>query len=257
MCELSTADGFAEINECVGDMIKYMANEPSVGLFYIQQHVQNAVPNVINLKNDVIEKSREINLHTEDLEDSIMAVGSMKEFGISIAEEMSIDIRNTLALMSLKQPRRGLIHHTSSGFQLGSTSPWAPVSWSHSTDDITGDMGKMGGYFSTVLKSAKHKAGNFKWRQLDPKESQEIPGERESYAGGQLSALAEDHGCPRPGNDEEVEELPVSSQAADEIEDEMNQNRNMLPGSDKFDEFKANREARLEEWLKDNSGKDH
>lgn len=27
-----------------------LANEPSVGLFYVQQHVQKAVPNVINLK---------------------------------------------------------------------------------------------------------------------------------------------------------------------------------------------------------------
>ena len=27
-----------------------LANEPSVGLFYVQQHVQRAVPNVINLK---------------------------------------------------------------------------------------------------------------------------------------------------------------------------------------------------------------
>lgn len=38
------------MNEGVADMIKYLANEPSVGLFFVQQHTQNAVPNLLHVK---------------------------------------------------------------------------------------------------------------------------------------------------------------------------------------------------------------
>uniref|UniRef100_A0A1J3DZ52 Protein MEF2BNB-like protein n=1 Tax=Noccaea caerulescens TaxID=107243 RepID=A0A1J3DZ52_NOCCA len=83
----STVDGFAEINESLAEMIKYITNEPSVGLYYIQQHVRNAAPNVLNLNNTVLEKSRETLLHTEDLDDSIAMVKSMKECGSPIADD--------------------------------------------------------------------------------------------------------------------------------------------------------------------------
>ncbi|GMQ07530.1 hypothetical protein CsSME_00051683 [Camellia sinensis var. sinensis] len=36
MHELSTVDGFVEVTESLAEMIKYVANEPSVGLFYVQ-----------------------------------------------------------------------------------------------------------------------------------------------------------------------------------------------------------------------------
>ena len=48
----SHVDGFVEISNCLAEMIKYAANEPSAGLFFIQHHTQNAVPNVIKLKNN-------------------------------------------------------------------------------------------------------------------------------------------------------------------------------------------------------------
>ncbi|KAL6006686.1 hypothetical protein ACLOJK_032179 [Asimina triloba] len=38
------------VNECLAEMIKYIANEPSVGLFYVQQHTQNAIPNLVHIK---------------------------------------------------------------------------------------------------------------------------------------------------------------------------------------------------------------
>ncbi|CAL5439235.1 unnamed protein product [Camellia sinensis] len=124
MHEFSTVDGFVEVTESLAEMIKYVANEPLVGLFYVQQHTQNAVPNLINLKNNVMEKSRELTLHTEDLEDSITMVRSMKDCGFPIADEMIGDIKKSLAIISTKQPKRGLIHNPSSGFQMGRTSSW-------------------------------------------------------------------------------------------------------------------------------------
>lgn len=38
------------VNEGLTDMIKYLANEPSVGLFFVQQHTQNAVPNLLHIR---------------------------------------------------------------------------------------------------------------------------------------------------------------------------------------------------------------
>ncbi|KAM7526867.1 hypothetical protein LguiA_016769 [Lonicera macranthoides] len=96
----STINCFMEIIEKIAEMIKYVANEPSVGLFYVQQHTQNAVPNLINLKNNVEENFRGMTLHTEDLEDSISMVRSMKESGIPIADEMGKDIRKSLAIIA-------------------------------------------------------------------------------------------------------------------------------------------------------------
>ncbi|KAL7168624.1 hypothetical protein ACSBR2_038960 [Camellia fascicularis] len=84
MHEFFTVDGFVEVTESLAEMIKYVANEPSVGLFYVQQHNQYAVPNLINLMNNVMEKSRELTLHTEDLEDSITMVRSMKDCGVHL-----------------------------------------------------------------------------------------------------------------------------------------------------------------------------
>ncbi|KAI3695920.1 hypothetical protein L1987_78925 [Smallanthus sonchifolius] len=107
--EYSPVDGFVEISEGLGSMIKSLANEPSVGLFYVQQHAHNAVPNVVNLRNNIVAKSREISLHTEDSEDSIMmVVRSMTDYGLPIVDDMIKDIRKSLAIMSSKQPRKEL-----------------------------------------------------------------------------------------------------------------------------------------------------
>ena len=74
----STVDGFVEITESLMDMIKFIANEPSAGLFYVQQHTHTAVPNLINLTSKTEGKSRQVTLHTAD---SIVMVRSMKECG--------------------------------------------------------------------------------------------------------------------------------------------------------------------------------
>lgn len=116
----SHVDGFVEISNCLAEMIKYAANEPSAGLFFIQHHTQNAVPNVIKLKNNIIDKSHETTLHTEDLEDSVSMVRSMKECGFPIADEMIGDIKKSLAMMTTKHPKGRLIHRSTSYFQTDS-----------------------------------------------------------------------------------------------------------------------------------------
>ncbi|GMH11246.1 hypothetical protein Nepgr_013087 [Nepenthes gracilis] len=222
MYDFSAADGFVELSECMGEMIKYVANEPSVGLYYIQQHAQHAVPNAISLKNNVIKNSRETILHTEDLEDSITIVRSMKECGVPIANEMIGDIKRSLGIMSTKQPIRGLIQQPRLIFQIGGrNSSWGPATWGRNAGSVMQDSEKMGSYLSGVFKSAKQKVGNLKWPQIDLKELRDIKGEvLVSYPDTRISASAGSTSSSKP--DEEPEELPLSSQILDEIEEDNN-----------------------------------
>uniref|UniRef100_A0A1J3HGK4 Protein MEF2BNB-like protein n=1 Tax=Noccaea caerulescens TaxID=107243 RepID=A0A1J3HGK4_NOCCA len=224
MHEFSTVDGFAEINESLAEMIKYIANEPSVGLYYIQQHVRNAALNVLNLNNSVLEKSRETLLHTQDLDDSIAMVKSMKECGSPIADEMIGDIKNSLAIMSSKQPRRGVIVNNAAA-----ASPWSRSSSMLTTtrgSDYSQDNSEGSNYFTSVFKSAKEKASNIKWPQLDFIE-------------------------------QKVESSPnVESNELEEGEEEeqvLSKGEHMVETT-KFEEFKAGKEASLKAWLGDVDG---
>ncbi|XP_010517254.1 PREDICTED: BLOC-1-related complex subunit 8 homolog [Camelina sativa] len=223
MHEFSTVDGFAEINESLAEMIKYIANEPSVGLYYIQQHVRNAAPNVLNLNTNVLEKSRETGLHTEDLEDSIAMVKSMRECGSPIADDMIGDIKNSLSIMSSKQPRRGVI--------LSSTNPWSrstSITTTSRGSDYSQDISESNNLFTSVFKTAKEKASNIKWPQLDFKEQK-----------------AESN-----PNDVESNELKEEG----EEEEEVSGKGEHIVETTKFEEFKAGKEASLKAWLGDMDG---
>ncbi|KAE8708994.1 BTB/POZ domain-containing protein [Hibiscus syriacus] len=174
----SDVDGFVEITESLAEMIKFGANEPSVGLFYIQQHTENAVPNLVNLHDHVVEESHQVILHIEDSEDSITMVRSMKE--------CELDSSN---------------------------------------------------YFSTVIK---------------------VHDTKSNCTIGPLSvASASTSSIP----DTEADELPVSSQMAnalnqedkkEETEDDVKVPHHNLSF---YDDFKAEKEAKLEQWLQGSEGK--
>lgn len=44
-CDLSVT-----VQNSITDMVKDVANEPSVGLYFVQQHVHKAVPGLLSLK---------------------------------------------------------------------------------------------------------------------------------------------------------------------------------------------------------------
>uniref|UniRef100_A0A2P2JL20 Uncharacterized protein LOC105130723 isoform X1 n=1 Tax=Rhizophora mucronata TaxID=61149 RepID=A0A2P2JL20_RHIMU len=255
MSEFSTVDGFVELSECLAEMIKYVANEPSVGLFYVQHHAQNVAPNVIGLRKNVVEKSRDTILHTEDLGDSITVMKSMKECGLSIADEMARDIRKSLAVMSTKQPRRGLIQNPTSDFWTGKASSWGTAAWSHNGIFPKHDSKRMSNYFSTAFRTA---ASNLKWSQPDPQYLAAAEFEKPvSYPHPSRSVASTSISSSLP--DMEVDELPLSSQASNELQldkeadhEEVDINRPpyiISSLSENHDDFKANKEAKLEEWL--------
>ncbi|RYQ92673.1 hypothetical protein Ahy_B09g098883 isoform F [Arachis hypogaea] len=241
MHEFSTVDGFVEISEGLAEIMKYVANEPSSGLFYIQHHAQNAVPNVIEAKRNIVEKSHETTLHAEDLEDSVTMVRSMKECGFSLADEMIRDIKKSLVTMTTKQPKRGLIRQSPSGSRIERTSLWGEGSEKRSN------------YLSSVFSSAKQKASSLRWPNLDTKESMDSKGEKpDMYSNLPLTVTSASTNSSLQGI--EAYELPVSSQVEDECQHQQNEDSDvnstkLLSISENYDDFKANKEAKLEEWL--------
>lgn len=254
MHEFSTVDGFVEIGDCVAEMIKCVANEPSVGLFFIQHHTQNAVPSVNKVNKNLVEKSHETTLHREDMEDSITMVRSMKKCGFPIANEMIGEIKKSLVTMTTKQPKRGFIHKLASSSQTERASFWGNTAFYAAEGNE-----KRSNYFSSVFKSAKQKASSLKWPQLDARGSIDSKGEK-PHMYPNLPSSATSASTSSSLQCTETDELPVSSQVEDESQHEQTDisdiGNKLLSGSENFDDFKADKEAKLEEWLEGTSNLD-
>ncbi|XP_039129580.1 uncharacterized protein LOC120265689 isoform X2 [Dioscorea cayenensis subsp. rotundata] len=194
-------------------MIKYLANEPSVGLFFVQQHAQTSMPYLLGVKDKVMEKIHEVTLHTEDIEDSIHVVNSMSECGLSIANDMIQDINRSLLIMSTSQPKRGLIQNPLSGFYTDrSSSNWATDSDAYAGSNQ--DDSKSGrNYISTFFNSAKQKVAGVKWSPPNkgPFESVKFEPNADSHTSNKITTSATDCGTNQNLVNVDVEELPLSS----------------------------------------------
>ncbi|KAK8934725.1 hypothetical protein KSP39_PZI014902 [Platanthera zijinensis] len=235
---LSTADGFMSVKEGVDDMIKYLANEPSVGLYFVQQHAQTSMPYLLDVKEKVVEKIHDVSLHIEDIEDSIDVVRSMTEFGYPLAEEMIKDINTSLLIVSKCQPKRGLILNATSSDQTNSSgSNAASIAF---RSNLRNDGS--GGYFSAVLNSAKQKAAGFRLPPIN------YPMKDDQLVLSPLRSPASDASAPHGA---EAEELPVSgSFEIGETRTEPLVGRISNPLRD-YGEFNNDREANFEAWLQE------
>ncbi|CAN1747557.1 hypothetical protein LINPERHAP1_LOCUS3121 [Linum perenne] len=259
----STVDGFVEITECMAEMIKYVANEPSVGLYYVQQHVQNAGPNVIKIRKNVMERSRETSLNTEDMEDSITMVRSMKECGLSIANEMINDIKKSLLIMSEKPQHKGggLASRSSSGFFTRRSSSTDLPSESDTEESVSLQDLKIPGYYiSTMFKTAREKASSFKWPQLDLKDS--LPSFSPSQFIASTSARSSPSAAFAAANGDDLDSSYQT--AAEELETDTKDEQadmssfshdNVISGPEDYEVFKATKAAKLEEWLVETTDK--
>jgi len=218
MIGFSTVEGFVVINENMGDIIRYVANEPSVGMYFIQQHAQKAVPSLIKFKTKFIKRSHEATLQNEDLEESVAITRSMKECGFPIIDEMIRDIETTLAIV-----KEGIIQQQSLSYETSGSSFWVPATWARG---IVGgpNNGEGGGsyFYNMFSRSSKDMAGNQKF-------------------------------APESGSFNQSDDTD-KLRLCNHIEGEVVGDSNVLPASNEFDEFKADKEARLEEWLKGSGG---
>ncbi|XP_006659115.2 uncharacterized protein LOC102711087 [Oryza brachyantha] len=241
---LSPADGFLCVKDGVDEMIKYVANEPSVGLYFVQQHAQASMPLLLDVKGKVAEKIHEVTLHTEDIEDSICAVRSMAEFGLPIADDMIKDINKSLKIMSKNQPKRGLIQNPSWGFQsVKSAGTWEDLD--------TTNGGSSRNYFSSMFNTAKQKASTLRWSQPDFTMKDDISEESVSSAAPGSSQVG-GHGASTP-SDAGKDDLPVSSQLLDNNTATTNESfssTDISRTAETYNKFKEEQELKLQEWLR-------
>ncbi|XP_072966377.1 uncharacterized protein [Typha angustifolia] len=250
---LSTAGGFLSVKEGVNEMIKYLANEPSVGLFFVQQHVQASAPHLLNVTDKFADKIHEVTLHTEDIEDSICSVRSMAEYGLPIADEMIKDINESLLLISTSQPKRGLLLNPRWGFQVGRSRSGLGDDSSYTIRNDQQDGGSSRGYLSAVLNSAKQKAATFRWSQTDIPKS---PSSEPPTSSADLQPLAPVVSMISTSLTE-GDVVPVSTRLLDDQSQESATVAETLHIPDMssmfvdYDKFKSEQEHKLREWLQE------
>ncbi|KAJ0964270.1 hypothetical protein J5N97_029392 [Dioscorea zingiberensis] len=255
MHDFSPVDGFMDVKEGVDEMIKYLANEPSVGLFFVQQHAQTSMPYLLGVKDKVMEKIHEVTLHTEDIEDSIHVLNSMSECGLPIAIDMIQDINRSLRIMSTSQPKKGLIQNPMSGFHTDRSSSNLSADFNYNAGSILDD-GKSGqSYISTFFNSAKQKVAGVKWAQTNKGPSESI--KCEPHASHKTTFSATDLDIHPNLVNADAEELPLSSHSVNDKLEEPEPNISNSQDDDipsmfePFDKFSSDQEAKLEKWLRE------
>lgn len=152
--------------------------------------------------------------------------------------------------MSNKQPRKGLLSGSRSGY-IGRTSSWSPATFGTNDMFPRPDGEKNGGYLSGVFKSAKQKVTNFKWPQVESMESRKSENGNLWLNPSPTSPNAKESHSTVP--EAEGEDL-LSSQEGKQLQEESQlstslSHQALLSLCKNYDELKADREAKLEEWL--------
>ncbi|KAH9317461.1 hypothetical protein KI387_019230, partial [Taxus chinensis] len=94
-------------NESLTEAIRHVANEPSLGLFFVQQHAHNSAPRLASVKNKLVDTCQEAFSCSEDMEDALNSVESLKGCGPSIIDRMIKNLDSSVSIMaSLHQHRR-------------------------------------------------------------------------------------------------------------------------------------------------------
>ncbi|BBM99171.1 BLOC-1 related complex subunit 8 [Marchantia polymorpha subsp. ruderalis] len=96
-----------EVHDTITEMMRQLANEPSVGLYFVQQHVHRAVPAMVQLKAQIVDTTQEAEYVTQDVRDALNSVKTMKECGPAVIERMMKTLDSSLPrLPSFRQTRR-------------------------------------------------------------------------------------------------------------------------------------------------------
>lgn len=307
-------EGFEEVHENISEMIKQVANEPSVGLFYVQQHVHNAVPILHEIKTKVVDTTQEEFICTEDMKDAIRSVKSMKGFGPPIIEQMIKKLNSSISLMSSMQQLKGqrqkiklqnqsillgkdnvVLTTLGSAFQTASRAAWrsrasdgqevgrevTEIGASNNQNDYEGrenlsstDVRTSNGFVQSVFKSALQRAGTLGWPSGSIDESTRQIGDRKITRGSSSEALEADVAVSNSAhNMSAMRQTSISASKTVQLENSNArtmqirsskevEGENFLPVdmllessdqalelSEDFEQFQAERAAKLEAWL--------
>jgi hypothetical protein len=58
----SSVDALQGVHDSVSELVQQVANEPSVGLYFVQQHVHKAVPGLLSVKVSILPPSLHLNI---------------------------------------------------------------------------------------------------------------------------------------------------------------------------------------------------
>ncbi|KAJ7299628.1 hypothetical protein O6H91_Y190000 [Diphasiastrum complanatum] len=168
-----------EVHDSLTEVIKQIANEPSLGLYFVQQHVHKVVPVVVSLKVQLVEETQEVVLSTEDAKDALTAVSTMKELGPSVIGKMRTILNSTISSLQDEQNVKrvqlgspfsegigqtsnvegGMASTDASGVETTTSANYkAPtiLEWHSETSSS--------GYICSAFESALQKAGNLGWK---------------------------------------------------------------------------------------------
>eukprot|EP00897_Mesotaenium_endlicherianum_P007833 jgi/Mesen1/7078/ME000369S06399 len=107
--QMKQAATIREVHDKVADIICMLANEPSVGLYYVQQHTQRAVPAVVALKTEVADTTQVAKFALEDVKEATGVVRAMKEKGSPVLRQMLRTLEHSTPLLPNLRPGYGTL----------------------------------------------------------------------------------------------------------------------------------------------------
>ncbi|CAM6087708.1 unnamed protein product [Calypogeia fissa] len=154
---LQTEGSLREVHDTLTEMMKQLANEPSVGLYFVQQHVHKAVPGMVSLKTQMVDTTLEVEYVTQDVKDALNSVKSMKEVGPAVIERMIKTMDSSQPLLASLRPAKRV------------SSEQVPLE--KQISGLSTSAGDYSGYMRTTFDSALQKASSIanvtKWNSFN------------------------------------------------------------------------------------------
>lgn len=97
------------VHDSMTETLKQVVNEPSVGLYFVQEHVHKAVPTVLGLNAQLEEMTGDAELATADAKDCLSSLQTMKECGPPVIEHMIKVLNSASNTIPVRRSMRGSV----------------------------------------------------------------------------------------------------------------------------------------------------
>eukprot|EP00850_Spirogloea_muscicola_P009012 SM000049S16783 [mRNA] locus=s49:606185:607763:- [translate_table: standard] len=220
-----------EVYDKLADILKQLANEPSVGLYYVQQHALKATPAVVALRDTVRGTTAEAVYATEDVRAAATSVRTMKGVGPPTIDAMLARIQNCEVLRLSPKPGGSSIAANPAAamrYAVGShrLPSVAEAASATTTQPPAGVASRLGAIF----------AGRREWQSYSSIGRAEIHG---TYAGGSSSNRS---GSPLHNLDSEDAEASGVRDARVAV---------VQAAASEYESLQRVHSARLQSWLSD------
>ncbi|MCO5568970.1 hypothetical protein L7F22_022674 [Adiantum nelumboides] len=96
-----------DVHEMLMEAMKIVANEPSIGLYFVQQHVHKVVPSLLNVKHQITEARASAVLATAHVKDSLSCIKGMKDCGPLVVKRMIKSLQTASTQIPTNRQSRG------------------------------------------------------------------------------------------------------------------------------------------------------